>query len=85
MSVLTSPERIGFSTEADLLDKITENKDGVIIRDGQLQAVYLPSVWEEIPDKKEFLNSLKMKAGFAPDYFSSTFEAYKFDTLCINE
>ena len=85
VSVLNPPRRIGFSTEADLLDKITPDKDGIIIKDGKHQALYLPSVWDEISDKKEFLDTLKMKAGFAPDYFSPTFEAYKFDTLSIKE
>jgi AMMECR1 domain-containing protein len=61
------------------------NIDGIIIKDKQYQAVYLPVVWEQLPDKKEFLNSLKMKAGLSPDYFSSTFEAYRFETIYIKE
>ena len=29
-------------------------------------ATYLPQVWEQIPDKVEFLNHLAQKAGCAP-------------------
>ena len=85
VSILTSPEPINFVSEADLLSKIVENKDGIIIKDGNYQAVYLPSVWEQIPNKSEFLNSLKMKAGLPPNHFSQTFEAYRFHTLYIKE
>ena len=33
--------------------------------------------------KRMFLNSLKVKAGMKPDYFSKTFEAYRFETSYI--
>jgi len=69
-----------FTDESDLLNKITPNVDGLIIKDGGYQAVYLPSVWEQLPVKSIFLNSLKMKAGLSPEHFSKTFEAYKFKT-----
>ena len=85
VSILTDPKKIEFTDEQDLLDKMVPNVDGIIIKDKQYQAVYLPVVWEQLPDKKEFLNSLKMKAGLSPDYFSSTFEAYRFETIYIKE
>jgi AmmeMemoRadiSam system protein A len=85
VSILTHPKKIDFSDEDDLLNKMIPNKDGIIIRDGEYQAVYLPSVWEQLPDKKEFLNSLKQKAGLQADYFSDTFEAYWFETTYIKE
>lgn len=85
ISLLTEPKAIQFDGEQDLLDKIVPDKDGIIIKDGEYQAVYLPSVWEQLPDKKEFLNSLKIKAGLSADYFSDTFEAYKYETIYIKE
>lgn len=85
VSILTEPKQIDFNSEQDLLEKIIPNKDGIIIRDGQYQAVYLPSVWEQIPDKIEFLNSLKVKAGLSPNHFSDTFEAYRYETMYIKE
>ena len=47
--------------------------------------VYLPVVWEQLPDREIFLNSLKEKAGLPPQYFSKTFEAYKFDATYITD
>lgn len=85
VSILTDPKKIEFSDEQDLLDKMVPNIDGIIIKDKQYQAVYLPVVWEQLPDKSEFLNSLKVKAGLRPDYFSDTLEADRFETIYIKE
>jgi len=83
ISLLSTPTKMHFTDEADLLHQLTPNIDGLIIKDGGYQAVYLPSVWEQLPGKAMFLNSLKMKAGLAPDHFSKTFEAYKYKTEYI--
>ena len=85
VSILTEPRRIFFESEEDLINGLTPNLDGLIIKDGDHQAVYLSSVWEVIPDKKEFLNALKVKAGLTPEHFSDTFEAYRFETIYIQE
>lgn len=85
VSLLSSPKEIFFDSEEDLLNKITPYKDGLIIKDNLYQAVYLPSVWQQLPDKREFLNSLKMKAGLDKNHFSKTFKAYNFTTEYIQE
>ena len=83
VSLLSQPESISFASEKDLLEQIEPFKDGLIIKDDVYQAVYLPSVWEQLPDKKDFLSSLKVKAGLSADYFSNTFEAFKFNSEYI--
>lgn len=85
VSVLSDPKPIIFKDEADLLNQIIPYKDGIIIQDGRYKAVYLPSVWEELPEKEIFLKSLKMKAGMRPDYFSPNFKAFRFETEYITE
>lgn len=85
VSLLSIPKPMKFKDEQDLLNQIRKDVDGIIIRDGNYQAVYLPSVWEQLPDKKMFLNSLKVKAGMKPDHFSKTFEAYRFETSYIKQ
>lgn len=83
ISLLSAPSQMNFRDEEDLLSQIIKDVDGIIIKDGYSRAVYLPSVWEQLPDKKLFLNSLKQKAGLTPSYFSKTFEAYRFRTEYI--
>lgn len=81
VSILSAIERIDFKDERDLLSKI--HPHGVILVERDKRAVYLPVVWEQLPDKEIFLNSLKEKAGLPPNYFSRTIEAYKFDAVEI--
>ena len=83
ISLISSIERIKFKDEKDLLSKIYPY--GIIIAEGDKRAVYLPVVWEQLPDREIFLNSLKEKAGLPPQYFSRTFEAYKFSAMEIKE
>ena len=85
VSLLSDPEKMTFKDEDDLIEQIKPFDDGIIIKDGNYQAVYLPSVWEQIPDKKLFLKSLKIKAGMPPEHFSKNFEAFRFYTEYIKE
>ncbi len=82
ISILSEPQKIEFKDEQDLLSKIYPY--GIILIDKGKKGVYLPVVWEQLPDRKLFLNSLKEKAGFYKDYFSKTLEVYKFTTEYIS-
>lgn len=85
ISLLSAPSQMNFENEENLLNQIEQDIDGLIIKDGAYRSVYLPSVWEQLPDKKLFLNSLKKKAGLSASYFSKTFEAYRFRTEYIKK
>jgi AmmeMemoRadiSam system protein A len=67
ISILTEPKSLPYSDAEDLLDKLRPGIDGVIIKKGFHQATFLPQVWEQLPDKKEFLTHLCMKAGLERD------------------
>ena len=63
ISILTEPGPLEYADAADLLRKLRPGIDGVIIKKGHNQATFLPQVWEQLPDKKEFLTHLCLKAG----------------------
>ena len=63
ISILTEPQPVSYRDGDDLLSKLRPNVDGVIIKKGVAQATFLPQVWEQLPDKKDFLCHLCMKAG----------------------
>ncbi len=63
ISVLTTSQELNFFTPEELLQKLRPGIDGVIIRLGENSATYLPQVWEDLPDKIHFLDSLCEKAG----------------------
>lgn len=66
VSVLTVPEPLAFRSPDDLLVKLQPRRDGVVLKIGERGATFLPQVWEQLPDKIEFLNHLAAKAGCAP-------------------
>lgn len=78
ISVLTKPEPMAFRDEADLLALLRPGTDGLIIADGGRRALFLPSVWEQLPRAEAFLAHLKAKAGMAADHWSNTFRAHRF-------
>lgn len=66
ISILSPPKRIEFRTPEELLKKINSHQ-GIILQKNMASATFLPQVWEQIPDKKEFLENLSMKAGLSRD------------------
>ena len=64
ISILTEPIKLEYSDSDDLLEKLRPGIDGVIIGNEYSQsAVFLPQVWDQLPDKAEFLTHLCIKAG----------------------
>ena len=80
ISVLTPPEPIVFSDEADLLDQLRPGVDGLILSDNGRRGTFLPAVWESLPERQGFLRHLKQKAGLPPDYWSSTVQVSRYTT-----
>ena len=67
ISILTDPMPLDYVDSDDLLKKLRPGIDGVIIKKGYHQATFLPQVWEQLRDKKEFLTHLCLKAGLNGD------------------
>ncbi|MBN2508133.1 MAG: AmmeMemoRadiSam system protein B [Verrucomicrobia bacterium] len=66
VSVLTMPQPLTFSSPDDLLAKLQPGRDGVLLKIGERGATFLPHVWEQLPEKTQFLSHLAAKAGCAP-------------------
>ncbi|MFH8086760.1 MAG: AmmeMemoRadiSam system protein A [Candidatus Aenigmatarchaeota archaeon] len=63
VSILTKPELIKVRKPEEYLEKIEGGKDGLILEYRSFSALYLPQVWDVIPEKEKFLESLCLKAG----------------------
>lgn len=86
VSILTEPEACEYSCAGDLLDKLRPGIDGVIIRCGYASATFLPQVWDQLPDKEEFLSHLCMKAGLASDAWEKNkLEVQVYQVQCFEE
>lgn len=81
VSVLTPPQPLAAADEADLLARLRPRIDGLIIEDGGRRALFLPAVWESLPDARRFLAHLRLKAGLPPDHWSPSFKAYVFQAV----
>lgn len=83
ISILSPPEPVQFSSEADLLTQLRPQVDGLIIEEGIFHGTFLPSVWEQLPEPREFLRHLKHKAGLSPDYWSNRLRVQRYTTESI--
>ena len=78
VSILSRPEPMVFRNEADLLAQLRPNVDGVILEQGWHRATFLPQVWEQLPEPRQFLAQLKRKAGLAPDFWASDLQVARY-------
>jgi AmmeMemoRadiSam system protein A len=85
ISVLSPPEEITFSSEEDLLEQIRPGVDGLILKEGFNRGTFLPSVWEELPEKNLFFEHLKRKAGLPFGYWSDSIRVYRYTTEYFSE
>lgn len=81
ISVLGKPESMVFKDENDLLQQIRPNIDGLILEYRHHRGTFLPSVWEQLPDKKDFLNHLKAKAGMSQQWWDKSVKMSRYETL----
>jgi AmmeMemoRadiSam system protein A len=80
ISVLSPATEIHFDDEADLLSRLTPGADGLILADGPHRGTFLPSVWEQLPEPRQFLRRLKEKAGLPADHWSDTLQVSRYRT-----
>ncbi|QPO10500.1 AmmeMemoRadiSam system protein B [Thalassospira sp. A40-3] len=84
ISVLSPPTPFPFDSEADLIGKLTPFEDGIILSDGNRRGLFLPQVWDQLPDPRDFLAQLKRKAGLPMDHWSPNMRAERFITRGIS-
>ncbi len=84
ISVLSPADEVRFIDEDDLLRQLRPGIDGVILQEGLQRGTFLPSVWESLPSRPQFLQQLKCKAGLAEDYWSGSIRVWRYTTQCIN-
>jgi AmmeMemoRadiSam system protein A len=80
LSVLSDLLAVDFTSQADLLSQVRKNRDGLLLEIGPHRGLLLPSVWKDLPEKEQFLQHLKMKAGLQPDFWSNLLKIQRFTT-----
>lgn len=74
-------------TKVSCADDIKTGVQGVVVRRGGRSGLFLPQVWEQLPNKEEFLNELcSQKAGLEPDAWKDPkTELYVFTVFAFEE
>lgn len=85
VSVLGKPSAINFSDEEDLISQLRPLEDGLIFEEGGNRGTFLPSVWESLPEPRQFLQQLKRKAGLPVDYWSDNLKISRYTTQSFSE
>lgn len=76
VSLLSSLQRMYFDSEESLLAQIHPHRHGLVLTYGSRRGTFLPQVWEELPQPREFLRALKRKAGLPADFWAGEMEVY---------
>ncbi len=72
ISLLSALQPIRFASESDALKQLRPGVDGMILEYGVCRGTFLPQVWDNLPQPREFLAQLKVKAGLHPDFWDGT-------------
>lgn len=78
ISILGPLSPLDAADETDLITQLLPGKDGLILTDKGRRGLFLPQVWEMLPDPRDFVTHLKVKAGFPQEYWSNTLVAQRF-------
>ncbi|WP_066015737.1 AmmeMemoRadiSam system protein A [Endozoicomonas atrinae] len=85
ISILTPQERMEVSDEKDLLKQLHPGIDGLLIRNPQYTATFLPQVWKQLPNPRQFLAHLKSKAGMVPGLWPEDMECFRYRCVKFEE
>lgn len=70
VSVLSTAQPMVYADEADALVQLRPGVDGVVFSCGDHRSTFLPQVWEQLPDRLQFMAQLKRKAGLDAHFWS---------------
>ncbi len=78
ISLISPIQRIEFTDEDDLVGQLRRPNDGLLIQSGNERGLFLPQVWIDLQDPREFLDHLKKKANINRPLRSSEDQASRF-------
>ena len=84
ISLLSEPTGIPARSRHELLAHLRPGDDGLIIRSGRHQALFLPSVWRQLPQPDDFVDQLFRKARLRPEPWPTDLTASGFTTATVH-
>jgi len=71
VSVLSPMQDLPFDSEADALAQLRPGVDGVVFEFGRYRSTFLPQVWVQLPEARDFMAHLKRKAGLPANFWDA--------------
>jgi AmmeMemoRadiSam system protein A len=78
VSLLAAAEPLCVADEVELLARLVPGVDGVILEHGRRRATFLPQVWATLPEPRDFLAELKLKAGMPVGFWSAEVNVFRY-------
>ncbi len=78
VSLLSTPEPLAAASEAAACAVLRPGVDGVILECAGCRGTFLPQVWEQLPEPREFLAELKRKAGLPRTFWSPDVRLWRY-------
>ena len=85
VSLLSAMQPMQFSSEADALAQLRPGVDGVVLEYGRYRSTFLPQVWEQLPDAKQFMAHLKHKAGLPAQFWGTEVRLQRYSVSKFKE
>lgn len=80
ISLLSPLAALDVRSYGALIERLRPGRDGLVVRAGGRQGLFLPSVWEQLPEPAAFVAQLFHKAGLAPGTWPPGTQAHRFGT-----
>jgi AmmeMemoRadiSam system protein A len=85
VSVLSLREPMTVSSETDLLRQLVPGRDGLVLAWRGARATFLPKVWDQLGDPREFVQHLKLKAGWSAHFWSDEIEVWRYGSEVLSQ
>ena len=70
ISLLSPSQEMQVRDEADALAQMRPGVDGIIFEYGRYRSTFLPQVWEDLAQPRQFLGMLRRKAGLPENFWA---------------
>ncbi len=78
VSLLSPLEPLAAASEEALLALLRPGVDGLVLEADVCRATFLPQVWQQLPEPRDFVAALKQKAGLPPGWWDDGVVAWRY-------
>ncbi len=85
VSLLSAMQPLQFRDEQHAWSQLRAGEDGVVLEYGRYRSTFLPQVWEQLPEVRDFMARLKQKAGLPASFWHEEVRLYRYTVQKFRE